>query len=639
MQQRINTYFSSMKIFIRLVLSTIVVFSGTSLAAQSLFMPRDIQDAYKKQTRSVDGKPGTAYWQNRASYNITITAMPPDRSVKGSEKITYYNNSNDTLNALTIKLFLNIHKPGAPRNYGASDDYLTDGVTIDAVTAGGEKITWKERTTFPTVQQLRLKKPMPPHSSMELSFDWHFELSKESSREGMLDSTSFFLAYFYPRIAVYDDYNGWDKISFMDSHEFYSDFNDYDVTINVPKNFIVWGTGTLQQPEKVLQPEILQRFTQSLSSDATINIATKDEVLGKKVTAQNDMNSWQFKATNITDMAFGVSDHYNWDGCSVVVDEVTKRRAGAQAAYKDEAKDYHYMAQFAKHSLQWFSNNWPGIAYPYEKITVFQGVADMEYPMMVNDNTTSDTVFSKFVVEHEIAHTYFPFYMGINETRYGFMDEGWATTLEYLIGNADLGKERADGFFKRFRVNGWINNHSSEEQIPIVTPGDALSGSGLSHNEYGKAALGYIAMKDLLGDVLFKKCLHEYMNRWNGKHPTPWDFFYSFNDAAAKNLNWFWNNWFFGTNYIDLALQKAEANGTQYKLTIGNIGGIAAPFDVLVKYADGTTDSFHQTPAVWEKNQQQAVLTVTAKKEAESITLDGKIFVDANAADNSWTKK
>jgi hypothetical protein len=622
----------------RLVLSAAVFFVCSSAFAQSLFMPRDVTDAYKNETRSADGKPGKNYWQNKAAYTINVTAMPPDRNVKGTEAITYFNNSTDTLKSVIIKLFLNIHKPGAPRNVAASEDYLTKGIIIDAVTAAGEKLQWKEGGPFPTVQRLRLKKPLAPHSSMQLTFDWHFELSKESNREGMIDSTTLFLAYFYPRIAVYDDCNGWDRISFMDSHEFYSDFNDYDVTINVPKNYIVWGTGTLQKPETVLQPAYLKRFNQSLTSDATINIATEEDVLGKKVTIQNEINSWQFKATDIADMVFGVSDHYVWDGCSVVVDEKTKRRAGVQAAYKNEAKDYHYMAQFARHSLQWFSNSLPGIPYPFEKTTVFQGFADMEYPMMVNDNSAADTVFSKFVVEHEIAHTYFPFYMGTNESRYGFMDEGWATALEYFVGLDDLGKEKAEDFFKQFRVNGWINDHSSDQQIPIVTPGDAMSGRGFANNEYGKAALGYLAVKDLLGDELFKKCLHAYMSNWNGKHPLPWDFFNSFNTAAGKNLNWLWNNWFFSTYYIDLVLKKAEKKGMQYKLSIDNIGGFAVPFDIVVKYTDGSSGTFHQTAAVWEKNHQKAIVNITAKSGVESITLDGRIFMDDTPENNTWKK-
>src|SRR5206468_5692563 len=111
----------------------------------------------------------------------------------------------------------------------------------------------------------RLPKSLLPHDSVTLSFEWHYEISLKSGREGMIDSTTYFLAYFYPRVAVYDDYNGWDRMEFMDSHEFYSDFNDYNVTINVPKNFIVVGTGTLQHPENLLQPTFLKKYEQSFS--------------------------------------------------------------------------------------------------------------------------------------------------------------------------------------------------------------------------------------------------------------------------------------------------------------------------------------------------------------------------------------
>jgi hypothetical protein len=541
-----------MRIYV--ILLSIIVFSFQSAIAQDLFMPRDVQQAFKKGTRSPDGKPGKNYWQNHGRYTIDITALPPDRNIKGSETITYFNNSPDTIKNPSIKLFLNIHKPGAPRNGGASPDYLTSGVHIDKFTVDGQTRPFRDDNFVFTNVGVRLPKPLAPHDSVQLSFDWHYQISLESGREGMIDSTTYFLAYFYPRVAVFDDYNGWDRMNFMDSHEFYSDFNDYTVTINVPKNYIVWGTGTLQQPEKLLQPAILKRFNESMVSDQTIRIVTKEDLAAKNVTTQNAVNSWQFKAKNIPDMAFGLSDHFAWDGTSVIVDDATKRRASAQAAYNDTAADYHHVAGYARHSLNWLSHNWPGIPYPYEKTTVFQGYAGMEYPMMANDETYEDTVFSRFVAEHEIAHTYMPFYMGINETRYGFMDEGWATTFEILIGTADLGKEKAEDFYKRFRVNGWINNPSSDQQMPIISPGDAMTGGGFGNNEYGKASLGYLAMKDILGDELFKKCLHEYMNRWNGKHPLPWDFFNTFSNVAGKNLNWFWNNWFFGTAYIDYAL-------------------------------------------------------------------------------------
>ncbi len=607
----------------------------SGIAKAQLFESRDIKAAYANGTRNKDGQPGKNYWQNHAAYNITITALPPDRVIKGKETIVYYNDSPDTLRNMNMKLFLNIHKPGAARDGGAADDYLTPGVNITEALANGKKIKIPPSSTLGTNVNLRMPEAVMPHSTVSFDFTWDYTISLQSGREGMIDSTTWFFAYFYPRIAVYDDYNGWDRMPFVDSHEFYSDFNDYTVTLNVPDNFIVTGTGTLQEPGTLLQPSFLKKYQEAMQSDATINIVTKEDLAAKNITVHNTMNSWQFKATNIPDMAFAMSDHYNWDGSSVLVDDAAKRRAAAYAFYDDKSKDYHFVSQQARHALNWFSHNWPGVPYPYEKTTVVQGFAGMEYPMMANDESYPDTTFSAFVAEHEIAHTYMPFYMGINETRYGFMDEGWATTFENLIANSDMGEKKATEFYKQFRVNSWIYSNASSGQIPIITPGDQLSGSGLGQNEYGKASLGYLAMKSYLGDAMFKKCLQGYMNRWHGKHPNPWDFFYSFNDIAGKDLNWFWRAWFFEPTYIDLSLRSAKKSTTGYVINIENIGGMPAPVTLVVSYTDGSTESFEETPAIWQQNIKMATVNLNTKKKIKSITTEGGIWVDANLKDNN----
>jgi hypothetical protein len=436
--------------------------------------------------------------------------MPPDRNIKGSEQITYINNSPDTLKNIVFRLILNIHKPGALRFGNADSDYLTSGIHIDNFSVNNTPTIWNSDHDK-TWKTIKLAQPLLPHDSTHLAVDWHYQISIESGREGMIDSTTYYLAYFYPRVSVYDDYNGWDRTDFTEFQEFYNDFNDYTFTVNVPANYIVWATGNLQNANEVLQPKAAQLLQQSFTSDDIIHVATKEDLNAKNIT-QNKMNSWKWKADYVTDVAIGLSDHYNWDAGSVLVDDATHRRASVQSAYNDTTQDFHSMVSFGKHSLDWFSHNWPGVPYPYPKSTIFQGYADMEYPMMVNDNTTPDTIFSRFVAEHEIAHTYFPFYMGINETRYGFMDEGWATTLELLIGRADLGNEKAEDFYKQFRVEGWINDRSAEEDVPIITPGNMLTGQGLGNNEYGKPSLGYLAVKDLLGDDVFKNALH-FLNR------------------------------------------------------------------------------------------------------------------------------
>lgn len=614
-----------------------LVFIFSTAGAQELYMPRDIQQAVKNGTRSLDGRPGKNYWQNRGRYDIMVTAMPPDRTIRGTEDITYVNNSPNTLHNIVLKLILNIHRPGALRYQPANEDYLTSGIHIDTLEINGSRVNLRE--TPITWQNVPLPQALASHDSIRLDIKWHYEISLESGREGMLDSTTYFLAYFYPRVAVYDDYNGWDRMHFTDAQEFYNDFNDYTLNVQVPKNYIVWATGNLQNPSEVLQPAFARKLNTSMNTDEILHVVGPSDIAAKNVTRQNNMNTWTWKANDITDVTVALSDHYVWDASSVVVDRSTRRRASVQAAYNDTASDFHYMVGFGRHALSWFSQNWPGVPYPFPKSTIVQGYADMEYPMMVNDNTTPDTVFSRFVAEHEIAHSYFPFYMGINETRYGFMDEGWATTLELLIGRSNLGKQRAEDFYKQFRVNQWAHDASSVEDLPIITPGDILNGAGLGNNEYGKASLGYLAMKDLLGDELFKRCLHEYMARWHGKHPTPWDFFNTFSNTAGQNLNWFWSNWYFTNGYIDMAVHSVAKSATGYTVGIDNIGGFAAPVDIDVTYSDGTKETYHQTPLIWKANQKKTNVILPVKKTIQSLHLNGGIFMDANPADNTWTAK
>ena len=617
---------------------TVALIAVPSLAAQALYMPRTIKKAYANGTRALDGNVGAKYWQNSARYAITITALPPDRRISGTEEITYRNQSPDTLRMLVIKLFANYHKPGAPRDGGASPEFLTSGVHIRSFAVNDMPQKWDDNPRFFTWQRVRLPSALAPKDSVRLAFRWWYDLSRQPGREGVIDSTTFFVAYFYPRVAVYDDYNGWDTMDHA-GHEFYSDFNDYDVTVNVPADYVVWGTGTLTNADELLQPEALSRFEASFTSDSTIHVATGAQTHDGRITTAHAMNSWHFTAAAVPDVAFGLSDHYDWDAGSVMVDNATHRRAGVQAAYNDSASDFHQMVQFGRHALDFLSHQWPGVPYPYEKTTEFQGGAGMEYPMVANDQSYPSAAFAEFVAAHEIAHTYMPFYMGTNETRYAFMDEGWATTFEYLINRVDMGVDSASAEFKRFRITRWARNPSPDQDLPIITPADALTGGAYGINAYGKPALGYLAMKDMLGDELFSRCLHAYMARWHGRHPTPWDFFHTFDDVAGRPLDWFWSNWFFSNGYIDLALKNVTKSGGGLAVTVENIGGMVAPFDIVVRNSDGSTDRVHETSAVWSRTGTVATVHVRVRKAVRSVDIDGGIWVDADTSNNTWTAR
>ena len=609
----------------------------SSAFGQQLYMPRNVARAYANGTRSIDGRPGPKYWQNKGVYNISLNVALPSRRVTGTEDITYTNNSPNSLANLIIRLELNSHQPEAPREEPVSADYLTAGTQIDEYSENG-KVKPIQNVKGLTWTKVTLGEPLAPGASIKLSFKWHYDLSVKSNREGMIDESSAFIAYFYPRVAVYDDTDGWDTQFFVEGHEFYNDFNDYTLQVTAPKNFIVWATGDLLNADEVLKPEFAARLKSSFTSDDVVHVATLKELTDKVVTQQADTLTWKWKADNVSDVALAVSDHFNWDAGSVVVDKSNNRRASVQSAYDEPSKDFQKMVEYGKHALDWCSNNFPGVPYPYQKTTIFRGFADMEYPMMVNDSSQQNPAFTRFIAEHEILHTWFPFYMGINERRYGFMDEGWTTAFEYMIGTADMGKDQADSIFKQFRVAGWIGRSAADADLPIIDPGDAATGPGFGQSEYGKAALGYLAIKDMVGDAEFQRMLRQFISDWHNHHTLPWDMFNDFNRISGKDMNWFFKNWFFDNGYIDVAIDAPvtkNIGGTD--VTVRNIGGKAIPLNFVVTYTDGSNETIHKTAAIWQADQRTAKVNLSTPKPVRSITLDTGIWMDANNADNKWT--
>ncbi|MET0945399.1 MAG: M1 family peptidase, partial [Flavobacterium sp.] len=301
------------------------VFLAQNSFGQELYMPRNIKEAYAKGTRSMDGKPGKNYWQNHGKYTMEITVDAKTKIVSGTETIIYENNSNDTLRNLPIRFVNNLHKPSSPRSGNVSQDFLSDGLTITSLKIADE-IYKEDGRKWGTVGNVKLKKPVPPHSKVTINIDWNYPLSKESGREGQIDETTFFVAYSYPRVSVFDDYNKWDRLPHTDRQEFYNDFNDYTYSVKAPKNYVVYATGDLLNPDEVLQPEVATRLKKSYTANEVMHIANEQEMKSGAVTKQNEWNVWKFEAKNIVDVCFGLSDHYLWDASSVVVDKKTNRR-------------------------------------------------------------------------------------------------------------------------------------------------------------------------------------------------------------------------------------------------------------------------------------------------------------------------
>ena len=624
--------------------------------AAGLYVPRDVQQAYAKGTRSPDGRPGPNYWQNQAEHRIRISVSPPSRRVQGEQEIVYTNHSPEPLDRLIFRLYANAHQPEAIRDRPVDAKFLNDGITVEDFQIDGAAVPWNDPTNAlapwnfrgSTVHAMKLATPIPAKGSVRIRMRWHYDLVADKGwKEGAIDETSYFLAYFFPRITNYSDYNGWDLSPFTMGREFNNDFADFQVEVEAPRDYVVWATGTLQNPAEVLLPEVQSQLQASFGSDEVVTLAQAAEVKAGKVTARGERLVWKWRAEKVPDFAIALSNHYRWDAASTVVDAKSGRRASVQAAYPDNATDFKPMVATAQKVLQFASTAYPGVPYPYPKTTIVLGSADEEYPMMVNDSSNvgsawaaalPENAFTGFVAAHEILHSWFPFYMGINEKRYPFMDEGWTTAFEYLRNREVMGVTVADTLFKAFRAAPLVPAFTSYE-LPIITPHDALWAQApiFGHNQYGKAALGYLALKDLMGDAAFRTALHTFMARWAGKRPLPWDMFNSFNDAGVGNHDWFFRNWFFSYNHMDLALDAVRSEGGVQTVTVRNPGGMAVPFDLVLAYTDGSGERVHLTPAVWQADGRRTEVRIAGGKALRSVSLDTGIFVDANPADNAWS--
>jgi hypothetical protein len=309
--------------FKKSLLTALVFFISNISSGQNpgLYIPRNVQKAFNNKTRSLDGRPGINYWQNRADYNINIAFNPGTRLVEGKEKINYFNNSPDTLNEIIVHLFPNFFKKGNPRDFAINSEDEGNGVVIEKISYNGKGVDTGAISKFieyrGTDLKLKLTSPILPKRNAEFSFDWNYILNKESDvRTGTIDSSTFFIAYFFPHIAVYDDIDGWNDFQYTGGVEFYNDFADFDVSITVPKDYIVRATGELQNPEEVLTDKYVKRYRSALTSDTIIRIIDSNDIVLKNITSSKAKNTWKFKADNVTDFAFAMSDHYLWDGIS-----------------------------------------------------------------------------------------------------------------------------------------------------------------------------------------------------------------------------------------------------------------------------------------------------------------------------------
>ncbi|MEM6805001.1 MAG: M1 family metallopeptidase [Bacteroidota bacterium] len=601
--------------------------------------------AIEKGSRTASGKPGPKYFQNTSDYIIRAKLDPSSRTLSGTVKISYKNNSPDTLDQLVLRLYQDMYKRDFESDDRIAPEDQTDGVEISKIIVNGAELEL-EGSESPVSRKgtnmfIQLEKPLQTRKEIKLEIDWSFHIPyKTHVRMGEYGEGSYFIAYWFPQLAVYDDLFGWDVLDYTGTQEFYNDFGDFDVRISLPDDYVLWATGELQNAEDLLTAEFYEKYRQAFTSDEVINIVTEEDYkANKQITykGEDGQNTWHFKAEFVPDFAFAAANFYLWDASSSVVDE-SGRRVYVDACYKPDAKDFPEVAGFARDIINDLSMRSPGIAYPYPKMTIYHGDyggGGMEYPMMVNDASTFSPGFAFSLTYHEIAHTYFPFYMGINERRYAWMDEGWASFFP-----EDMMVIR--GYSRKpmgMNVGGFASFAGGAAAKPLMTESVELQGMTYGVNSYFHPATAYYILRDLLGEEKFLQILRGYMNRWSGKHPNPYDFFFSFNDLAGENLDWFWKPWFFETGKPDLSLKVNKVKKKKMSVVIENKGELPLPISLLVRFEDNSTEVVRETAAVWKDGKKEFAISRKFSQKIKSMKLGDSWIPDVRTKDNSYKVK
>jgi len=596
-----------------------------------LFMTKKLKKAYQNQTRSFTGAAGKNYWQNRADYKINAELIPAERRINGSEVITYYNQSPDSLQALYFNLYQDIYKKGTARDWDIGPIDITEGVKIKSLAINGGKIDINGNSVFRNASILGvfLKSKIPPKSKTKIEIAWSLVLpGTRNIRMGTYNKTNFMVGYWYPRVVVYDDIYGWNKIPFVGNCEFYNDFCNYDVEVTLPKSYIAWSSGILQNEEEIFAKPILKRLNEARIGNKVIHIVTEKDRIKDKIFNDKGVHIWKFKADNLVDFAFAASDNYIWDATSYNTGE---KRVWINAVYKKSSPDFATVAEVTWKSLDFYTHKTPGIAYPFPQLTVFNGHGGMEFPGMVNDGDGNNLNGTLYVTSHEAGHGYFPFYTGLNEQLYAWMDEGMITYLS----NKFVGEYTTDTSY--VFVDGMVKSYNyfagSSSEIPLMIP-STNTGQAYRYQAYGRSSIAFYMLNEYLGDKKFNAGLQLFAKRWNGKHPTPFDFFNTFNEVAGEDLAWFWKPWFFELGYADLSVKSMGKSG----LIIKNKGGFPVPIHLKLVFKDGRIETMNNPASYW-KNGVTSLSLDFSIGEIKSVELDTKTTPDAFPEDNIFEVK
>ena len=534
--------------------------------------------------RTASGAPGKDYWQQRADYKIELTLDDVKQQIEGTETITYFNQSPDPLDYLWLQLDQNFRAQDSETPL-VTEYFMKDSVsakelfTIQNNFDGGFRIdkvldeAGQPLAYFinKTMMRINLEQPLLPGAQMTFQVDWHYKINDRMSLGGRSgyeyfpkdDNYSYTIAQFYPRMAVYDDVEGWQNKQFLGRGEFALSFGNFEVAMTVPEDFIVGATGTLQNPKDVLTSKEQLRFEKAKQSfEDPVIIVTQEEAIQKEAHKKRGKATWTFKADSVRDFAFAASRKYIWDAMAV---DLNGKKSLAMSYYPKEGNPLweSHSTRAVRQTLITYSRH--TIDYPYPvAISVHAASVGMEYPMICfnfgrpeADGTYTDETKWRMisVIIHEVGHNFFPMIINSDERQWTWMDEG----LDSFVQSIATKEYDANFPVGRGAPEQIIPYMSGEQGLlrPIMTNSEQILQFG--NNAYAKPATALSILREtVMGPELFDYAFKKYAERWAFKSPAPADFFRTMEDASAIDLDWFWRGWFYTTDYVDIGVEEVK---------------------------------------------------------------------------------
>ncbi len=599
-------------------------------------------------TRAADGSPNEGYWQNKVDYIINASLDENTHMVQGTVQIDYKNNSPLDLEFLWLLLDQNLFAKdsrgqarmpvGVRSRYGDANSNFDGGYKISSVKLGNDNAVY---IIDDTRMQVRLKQPVKAKGgTIKLTISYAYTIPQYGAdRTGILQTKQgdiFAVAQWYPRMCVYDDVLGWNTNPYLGPSEFYCEYGDFECNITAPASHIVVASGELENPKDVMTATQISRMAQAKISDKTVMIRTVSEVTDPASRPNGNTLTWKFKLKNARDFSWASSKSFVWDAARINLP--SGKTALAQSVYPAEVssnKAWGRSTEYTKGSVENYSKRW--LEYPYPVATnVATNIGGMEYPGIVfcGVNATGSALFG--VTDHEFGHTWFPMIVGSNERKYGWMDEGFNTFINTLAS-----EDFNNGEYKEVddRDNSKYMFDNNSEGI-LYTP-DAMKEANIGNALYRKPGLGLQILRDnILGPDRFDYAFRTYIERWAYKHPTPWDFFKTMDNAGGEDLSWFWRGWFIENYKLDQGITEVKydkdkpANGAI--VTLQNAGQMALPVLLSWQTANGATGSQVLPVEIWNNTDQFKVKLNTTEK-LKWVKIDaGKRFPDINTTNNNW---